>query len=230
MRKTTLGMFVAGLLLCGFICLLLFPQLRACTAVRNELVENRDKLSQAMAAAASLDEEENRLAALKKRFDEVNAIFRTEMRGGTAIILLGLQSASDRLEIIGLEPGTIKKNGHTLEIPLKLAVQGDYIALLAFINKIENLALDNPAEIRSFQIAGIDESVHEPSSAGDLTGVVRAEMEIVIYSAKTPTGKPHSDEIAGWGTGRSNIFRPTGTVTPDPELPANLLSKPGGMP
>ncbi|KUK36578.1 MAG: Type IV pilus assembly protein PilM, partial [Thermacetogenium phaeum] len=113
----------------GVFCLFYFlisPQIKAYAEVRKELAEERAKLEKARSDVASYKDEIVRYERASEKLRQVEPYFRQEMRDGTNIVVLGLQSAADNVEITGIEPGEIVAKKHTLEIPLKITARGDY--------------------------------------------------------------------------------------------------------
>ncbi len=199
----------------GFYYFLLSPQLKAYAQLKAELTGEQGKLAQAQAAAASLKDENERLARVKEEFAETGKLFATEMRGGADVILLGLKSAAGNILITGLEPGNIQENPYTLAMPLKMTVQGDYQNLLSFINRyLENFT--NYTEIRSLKIEA--SSPATPGTGKISSGTVKATLGMIIYSANNPGERIHLEELARWLQGRENIFRPAAAIAPIPEL------------
>jgi len=137
---------------------ILSQQFKAYSRVKNELAAEEAKLSRARSTAAALKTEMTRLQAAQKEMEKVGGPFETEMRDGADIILLGLRSAAGNIDITGVEPGNIITNNHSLEIPLKVIVRGNYLDLLAFINNLENLTLTNLSEVRSLKVEAIEAS------------------------------------------------------------------------
>lgn len=206
----------------------LSPQIKAFARIKGELETEKAKLATAKATAAALSEEKARYKAVQQDVARVGEPFETEMRDGAAVLLLGLRSAAGNVDVTGIEPGDIVTNRHSLEIPLKVTVQGNYIDLLAFIDSLEDQALRNLAEIRSLKIVALGPASTPggaplSSEAGYATaGGVKAEIGLVIYSAKNPRSKLQLEQLALWLRGRGNAFQPAGDVPPVPELTGHL--------
>lgn len=207
----------------------LSPQIRAYAQIKSELVTEKAKLARAKATAAALRAEKARYRAAQQEVARVGEPFATEMRDGAAVLLLGLRSAAGNVDVTDIEPGDIVTNKHSLEIPLKVMVQGNYLDLLAFIDGLENQALRNLSEVRSLKIVALGPAStlagtsQLSSEAGYATaGGVKAEIGLVIYSAKNPTSKLQLEQLALWLRGRGNAFQPAGDVPPVPELTGHL--------
>ncbi len=212
---------------------ILSPQIKAYARVKSELAAEKAKLARARSTAAALKTEMTRLRAAQQEKDKTGEPFKTEMRDGADIILLGLRSAAGNIDITGVEPGSIITNRHSLEILLKVMVRGNYLDVLAFINNLENQALKNLTEVRSLKVEAIEAfqspaaSSQSYSAAGDAAGGgVRAEIGLIIYSAKTPEARLQLEQLAGWLRGRGNAFQPAGAVSPVPELSGHLKLPP----
>ncbi|MGB9792979.1 MAG: type 4a pilus biogenesis protein PilO, partial [Thermacetogeniaceae bacterium] len=207
----------------------LSPQIKAYAQIKSELETEKGKLETAKAMAAALSEEKARYRAAQQEVAKIEGSFETEMRDGAAVILLGLRSVARNVDVTGIEPSDIVTNKYSLEIPLKVTVQGDYLDLLAFIDSLENQALRNLAEVRSLKIVAMG-SASTPGGTSQLSseacyadaGGVKAEIGMVIYSAKNPRSKLQLEQLALWLRGRGNAFKPAGDVPPVPELTSHL--------
>jgi Tfp pilus assembly protein PilO len=202
------------------------PQLKAYNQVKTELDEQRTKLFRAQNTAASLTTETAQLEKVKAEYAEKGKLFATEMRDGSDIILLGLKSLSDKVVIIEIVPAAVKENAYSLELPLNLVAEGDYLNILAFCNELEKILKGisdlNLAEIRSMRIEKIN-----PENQAVASGMVKASVEFVIYSSKEPQARLQLDSINRWLTGRYNIFREAGPFAPVQELEKHLHVSPG---
>lgn len=208
----------------GF-CLFRFfltPQIKAYVAARKDLDAALAELSRYRTAAASLQEESRRLEKLREEVSATGAPFAIEMRNGADIILLGLAAAARNVEVTGVEPGKIKENQHTLELPLKITVEGSYPNLLAFCEGLESAALCNLTEIRSAKFEATSGSAVGAASSGR----VKATLGLVIYSDRTPQGRLSLEVISKWLTGRYNVFQPAGALAPIPELAGHPKTPP----
>ncbi len=209
-----------------FLLLHFNPQLKAYSQVKTELDEQRTKLSQAQNTAASLTKEAAQLEKVKAEYAEKGKLFTTEMRDGSDIILLGLKSLSGNIIISEIVPAAVKENAHSLELPLNLVAEGDYLNTLAFCNELEKILKGisdlNLAEIRSMKI-----EKKESEGQAVTTGLVKASVEFVIYSSKEPQARLQLDSINRWLTGRYNIFREAALIAPVRELEKYLHVSPG---
>lgn len=238
-------LFGGGIIFCT-VYFILTPQFKAYAQVKNELTENRAKLSRAQATAASLKIENDRLIKVKEDYAVKGKPFASRMRDGSDVIFLGLVSASERVDISEIEPGDIIEKTHSLELPLKVGVQGNYLDLLEFCKDIENQMKKstNLAEIRSLKISSSQsgsQSLNQPAASkepafnlGAPPGTVKATIGVVMFSAKDPEGKLYLEEVSKWLIGRGNVFRPAFSVAPYSDLPgylnasANSVSLPAG--
>lgn len=199
-----------------FFRFLLLPQARAYAQLKEELTKEESELQKAKALVASLGKENKKLAEVKKEVERVEGLFESEIRDGSVVILVGLWSAARNVDVTSLEPGEIKENEHTLELPFKIAAEGSFEDILAFCSDLENLS--NFSEIRSLKIEAMD----SPESPG----MVKTNWEFVVYSTKTPEGRLYLEELARWNLGKYNLFYPAGAVAPLPELSGHLKLPP----
>ncbi len=235
-EKVLLAVLCGGGIIFCAVYFILVPQFKAYTQVENELTENRAKLFMAQATAASLKSENDRLIKVKEDYAVKSKPFISSMRDGSDVIFLGLVSASEMVDITAIEPGDIIEKTHSLELPLIVVVQGNYLDLLEFFNDIENQIKKstNLAEIRSLKISSNqsgNQSSNQPSvskepalNLGATPGTVKATIGIVMFSTKDPEGKLYLEEVSKWLIGRGNVFRPAFSVAPYSELSGNLNS------
>ena len=205
---------------------LLAPQLGAYAATKKELAELRVELARAQATAASLGSEAAKLEKTKAAMSEVKKFFDTEVRYGAGVVLLGLKAAANNVDITSIEPGSIYEAAYSLQLPLKITVEGDYRRMVAFCNDVESLT--SLAELRSlkFEAAG-SASASSSSGAGAAApavapGRVKASLAVVLYSSKTPEGALQLEETAKWLMGPYNSFPPAGSAWPIPELAGHV--------
>ncbi len=232
-------LFGGGIVFCT-IYFILVPQFKAYAQVKNELTENRANLSRAQATAASLKTENDRFNKVKEEYAVKGKPFTSSMRDGSDVIFLGLISASERVDITEIEPGDIIEKTHSLELPLKIGVQGNYLGLIEFCKDIDKQMKKstNLAEIRSLNISSGLSSTSQSSkqstgakntavavNVGAAPGTVKATIGIVMFSAKNPEGKLYLEEVSRWLLGRGNVFRPTFSIAPYAELSGTLSSR-----
>jgi len=190
---------------------LLSPQLKVYAQMKNELSDYQKKLSQAQITVSTLNSESEKLAQAKIDLEDTGQLFETEMRDGSDIICLGLKAADKNIDITDIEPGEIKENKYSLQLPLSIIAEGDYRNMIAFCTDQESLP--NLSALKSIKFE-TTESLPP--------GFVKASFSLVIYSAKTPQNKLQLEQIARWATGRHNVFLPSEAVTPVPELAGHL--------
>lgn len=229
-----IGLFGGGIIFC-LVYFILNPQFKAYAQVKNELNENKEKLSKAQATVASLKNENDKLIKVREDFAVKDKPFASRMRDGSDIIFLGLVSATENIEITDIEPGDIIEKPHSLELPLKIGVQGDYLGLIEFCKDIDKQMKEstNLTEIRSLKIQSSSQSSSQSSNQsssskepafnlGASPGTVKATIGIVMFSSKNPEGRLYLEEVSRWLIGRSNVFRSSSAVAPYPELSGSL--------
>ncbi|OPZ73717.1 MAG: General secretion pathway, M protein [Firmicutes bacterium ADurb.Bin456] len=219
------GLLGAAVIFC-FYYYIFNPQVKAYAQVKTRLSEERAKLSRAQNTAASLTREAALLEKAKDEYREKGKLFATEMRDGSDIILLGFKTLASDVVIIEIVPAAVKENSHSLELPLNLIVEGDYLKTLDFCTDLEKLLKGisdlNLAEIRGLRIEKINPESHMGSS-----GLVRTNVEFVIYSSKDPRARLQLESVSRWLTGRHNIFREAAVIAPVQELEKHLACSPG---
>ena len=184
--------------------------------MKEELNNERTKLLQAQTTANSLKAETDKLALVKEQITETGSRFAIKTNDGSDVIFLGIRSASQNVFIKLIEPGDIKENPHSLELPLKIEVEGNFRNLMIFCRDLDQHMehLFNLSEIRNIKIETAD---------SDFTpGGVKAVISMVIYSAKNPDEKLNLEQISRWLTGRYNVFRPAVFAAPIPELAGRI--------
>lgn len=212
-----------GIALCCFIYFILVPQIKSYTQAKIELAAESDKLLEARAAAAAFNKESDRLNQVREDYAVISGPFKQVSRDGSDIIFLGLTAASGNIAAAEIIPGDIIEKKYTLELPVKIVLQGDYRSLINFCKEIESNNNANLLEIRSLQIKTISQipGAKGPAAAAK-PGTVKAEAGIVIFSVKDPSGKLYLEEMSKWLTGRGDVFKPAAAVTPAPELAGYL--------
>ena len=214
--KIILVSFLTVLMVAGFGYFILNPQLKAHAQVKEELNNERTKLLQARTTASSLKAETDKLALVKEDIAETGGRFAIKLDDGSDVIFLGIRSASQNVFIKLIEPGDIKENPHSLELPLKIEAEGSFRDLMIFCRDLDQHMehLINLSEIRNIKIESAD---------SDFTpGGVKAVISMVIYSAKNPDEKLNLEQISRWLNGRYNVFRPAVFAAPIPELAGRI--------
>lgn len=213
--------WLSALLVLVWACLLfrflLAPQWHEYQRVSSDLALARARLASYKITAASVEEEEERLAEVRKLLEGEGKSFSTEVQDGGAVTLLGLGVAAEGLEINALEPGKARVDRNIRELPFKVIVSGDYLRLINFLNRLENgLVLADLTEIRSLKVTSLNNG-----GTGSEGGRVKAVLGMVIYSSTRPGEQVVADRL-GWLRGRFNAFQTPGLVAPVPELEGKL--------
>jgi type IV pilus assembly protein PilO len=206
---------VTGALLFSLFYFILAPQARSYTQAKNELAFERDRLSAARAAVASAPEERDRLNKIKEEFALKTEPYAKNIRDGADIIFLGNIAAAENIMAVEIVPGNIIEKSHTLELPVRITLQGDYRSVVGFCTKIDAGGTGYTSEIRSLSI----ETISQAKTAKTIgpaanTGAIRAVAGIVMYSVKNPEGKLYLEGVAKTLTGRQDVFRPAAATAP----------------
>jgi type IV pilus assembly protein PilO len=213
-RVLLTALLTLGLGFCLYI-FILAPQARAYLSTRQELENARNKLASYRATAAALRDESEKLEKARAQAAILGKQFASDIRKGEDIVLLGLEAASRNVDITGVEPGGIREQKYTLEMPLKISVEGDFRDVLDFCRSLEKGALHNLTEIRGINMEGTD-----------TPGRVKAEFSVVLYADRSPGSRLKLEEMGRWLTGRYNIFAPADGTAPVPELSGRLKGLP----
>lgn len=214
-HKLLLTGLAAGIAIGCLVYFILVPQVRAYNQVKNELAAESDALSQAQATAASINSESDRLNKARETYEVKSQPFKTAAGDGSDLIFLGMAAASGSIAAAEIVPGDIIEKEHTLELPLKVVMEGDYRSLVEFFSEIESSSSVNILEIRSLKFETITQ---KPGAKGAntsaATGKVKATAGIVMYSVKDPEGKLYLEDMSKWLTGRGDVFRPATAAAP----------------
>lgn len=208
-KRIILVLLAVGAVFC-FLYFILNPQIKAYIEVKNELAAEQAKLVKARASVASYKDERIRYNRISEKLNQIESAFHYNLTDGTDIVILGLKSAADNVEILSIEPGEVISRDYSLVIPLKITARGNYLNIHAFCTALGNLP--NLSEITNLKISAVD----------DLPGAVDATVALLIFSAKDPEGEAYLSQIRAWSLGRYNIFSPAGGKPPLPELSQHL--------
>ncbi len=206
-----------------FIYFVLAGQIKSCGLAKKELEDASDKLLKAKAAAASINSEGDRLNKARGDYEIKCGPFKKVIRDGSDIIFLGMTAAAGNIAAAEIIPGDIIEHRYTLELPVKVVLQGDYRSLTDYCREIENNNCANMLEIRSMKVEAITRAPAAKSTAAAVSPeTVKATFGIVIFSVKDPEGRLYLEELSAWLTGRGDIFRPAAAVSPAPGLSGSL--------
>ncbi len=224
-EKIMLAGLLAGAVIFSFCYFILAPQVKAYVQAKSELADCLEKLSQAQVVAASLKDESDKLNRAIEEFGSKGRLFASKISDGSDLIVLGLQSAHENVEITGIEPGGIKENQYSLELPLKVDMMGDYRDVQEFCKNIDKNMdyLINLTELISIKIEQAGSSPWDMASGVAVSpGTVKVALGMVMYSAKNPGERALLEEVSKWLTGRYDIFKPASVIPPIPELAGHL--------
>ena len=204
-----------GALVFSLFYFILAPQARAYTQAKNELAREMVSLSAARTAVASAPEERDKLNKVKEEFAVKTEPYAKNIRDGADIIFLGNIAAAGDITALEIVPGDIIEKPHTLELPVRITLQGEYRSVVGFCKNIDAGSTVYTSEIRSLSIETVS-----PAKAGKTTGpaantgAIRAVVGIVMYSVKNPAGKLYLKGLAKTLTGRQDVFRPAAAGAP----------------
>ncbi len=224
---------VALVFLVILVYFVVLPKAQVYLKMGSELNDLRVKVNTVRGIADSLKAVKAKYDQTSLDLDKYGQLFDTEIQDGSNVILLGLNAATSKVQIMSIAPGEIAVKPNYRELPLNITAQGDYPNIINFCADIERLP--NLSGITTFKIqgaqAGSSQSAAslDPNKSGtnapnsyiqSLTnpGDVTITMSIIVYAAKTPLEKINLDEIRTWAIGRSNIFQPVsgGSALPEP--------------
>lgn len=208
-KRILLVLLAVGAVFCLFY-FILNPQIKAYIEVKDELAVEQAKLVKARALVASYKDERVRYNRISKKLNQLEPYFHHNMTDGTDIVVLGLKSAADNVEIVSIEPGEVISRDYSMVVPLKLNARGNYLNVHAFCTALGKLP--NLSEISNLKISAVE----------DRPGVVEAAVALLIFSGKDPEGEAYLNSIREWSLGRYNIFSPAGATAPVPELSTHL--------
>ena len=204
-----------GALVFSFFYFILAPQARAYTQAKNELAREMVSLSAARTAVASAPEERDKLNKVKEEFAVKAEPYAKNIRDGADIMFLGNIAAAGNIMAVEIVPGEIIEKPHTIELPVRITLQGDYRSVVDFFTKIDTGSTVYTSEIRSLSIETVSPAkTAKTTGPAANTGAIRAVAGIVMYSVKNPAGKLYLEGLAKTLTGRQDIFRPATAAVP----------------
>lgn len=222
-RQNLLLIGLAAVALFCFIYFVLAGQVKSYALNKKELDAESDKLLKAKAMAASISSEGDRLNKARGDYGIKCEPFKKVTRDGSDIIFLGMAAAAGNVAAAEIIPGDIIEHNYTLELPVKVVLQGDYRSLADYCREIENNNCANMLEIRSMKVETITRAPGAKSTAAAASpDAVKATLGIVIFSVKDPEGRLYLEELSSWLTGRGDVFRPAAAVAPAPGLSGSL--------
>ncbi|MFX4260991.1 hypothetical protein ACOBQJ_02195 [Pelotomaculum propionicicum] len=216
------AIIIAVTLFCS-VYFILVPQVKSYGLAKKDLAGDSDRLLNARAAAASINSESDRLNKAREDYEIKCEPFRKVTRDGSDIIFLGLAAANGNIAAAEIIPGDIIEKQHTLELPVKVVLRGDYRSLLDCCRELESNNSANLLEIRSLKIEAINQTANAKGTGSAANaGTVKATLGIVMFSVKNPEGKLYLEEMSKWLTGRGDVFRPAVSAAPAPD-PSSYL-------
>ena len=216
------GLVTAGLLFSLFY-FILAPQARAYTQAKNELACEKDSLSAARIAVAAAPEERDRLNKIKEEYALKTEPYAKNIRDGADIIFLGNIAAAENIMAIEIVPGEIIEKPHTLELPVRVTLQGDYRSVVGFCAKIDAGSAVYAAEIRNLSIETVSPAkTAKTTGPAANSGAIKAVVGIVMYCVKNPEGQLYLEGLAKTLTGRQDVFRPATAAALPPSHSGNF--------
>jgi len=118
----------------------LSKQVEAFKDNREDLKQITTTLEQGRVKVASLPREKLRLAAAQEKLSLLEQEFTNDLQDGAILLDIGLDdSLKDSLKVTLVQPGDAISKGEYLELPFRFTVTGDYLKVLEFLKKLENL-------------------------------------------------------------------------------------------
>ncbi len=166
--------FLGGL---GFVLLcynyVLIPQylrINELTATRNELIQKNTNIQD---FAKKNPDTSKYLAEIKRKNVLADALLPNKADIASFLIQLESTAAASGLQMCEIKPGqSISKAGY-LEVPVEVIIKGSFGQLLAFLQKLDNVARFN-------SVSNVSIRSHQ--------GVLDSKLTIVIYSYGEPKG------------------------------------------
>lgn len=193
---------------------LLQPQVNACDMTMKELAAADERLKNGKSIVDSLGREELAEKVVEKQFTAVWPKFNTEMQDGAILVDIGLEAVKQGVDVTLVRPAQVVDKNYYLELPFEFTVRGDYLKVMEFIKKMENLT--NISEIRKLEIEAQLLAEDEGASPLAADGRVVANFVPVIYTARTPEKRMQLEALARWAVGRYNAYEAQGTKSPYP--------------
>lgn len=160
------------------------------------------------------------------QLDSLLSQFNTQVQSGNALVELVWQSYQGGVIIEGIKPMALVEREHHLEIPFTLKISGHYSDIVQYIKVLETLP--NLSEIRRADFQAVPWEKFALGSAWQQSGNILAELDIVLFSDKSPS-KPFPLEeplLSQWGVGRDNIFQSVAPLSPVKSMPVLLPDTP----
>ena len=171
-------------------------------------------------------EQQGEATAITSKLNSLLPQFNTQVQSGSTLVGLVWQSYQGGVTIEGIKPLAVVERKHHLEIPFTLKISGLYPDIVQFIKVLENLP--NLSEIRRADFQAMSREQLSLGADWQQSGNILAELDIVIFSDKSP-GKPFpigEPSLEQWGVGRDNAFQTVAPLTPVKGMPVLLPEPP----
>lgn len=197
------------------------PQIKAFSDLRRELAMATVRLEKGRDVARSLERQRLAVAEAEKQFARVATRFEHDLRDGAVLVDIGLEAARQGVAVTLVRPAAVIQKEHYLELPFEFVVRGDYLRVLEFIRKVENLS--NLSEIRRLEVKALALAENPSASPLQADGRVQANLALVLYMAPTPENKLQLEALAEWVVGRYNAYQAQNRALPHPGLTSTRL-------
>lgn len=218
--------------------------------LQQQVEQKKSQLSALRSRTARANQAQKELQQARLDWQNASRLLQTRVDDGLFLVQFGQHLRQQQVQLNKLTPGTIQDLNFMLCLPLDLEMQGLYPHVLEIINYLENapnltsLGYLSFTTVSNQQPGEDEENPSLPAAAAVPEGTVTCTGKLYIYTAHTPEGRLHLEEVSRFLTGRSNPFAPTaGTIrenpssrsilppetSPGPQLPSEgLLVPPPG--
>lgn len=161
-------------------------QVKDYLALSQHLQQIEVKLNQYPRLKETLEAERGKLVVTQANLEQYTPYFNKALQEGELLTILGNEAANHQVNITQITPKEVTKSEHYQQLPLQMAINGDYHNILLYLQWLENLAeWANYSEIVAFSITPAEE-------AAQSLDVVDCNLTLTLYSSLTPTEEIHN--------------------------------------
>lgn len=191
--------------------------------LQEQVEQKKSQLSALRSQATRANQAQQELQQARLDWQNTSRALQTRMDDGLFLVQFGQQLRQQQVQLNKLAPGAILDLNFMLCLPLDLEMQGLYPHVLEIINYLENapnltwLSHLSFVAVSSQQPEQGQENQALPAAPAVPEGMVTCTGTLYIYTARTPEGRLHLEEISRFLTGRANPFAPAaGTIPKNP--------------